>query len=577
MPRASPADTIEIITPHTARILIVDDDDHNRQLLHVMLAAEGFVLRTAATGEEALAMVTREPPHLILLDVMMPGMDGCEVAAILKANVATQNIPIIMITSLDSREDRIRGLKAGAEDFLSKPVDRAELCVQVENLLALKAYGDHYDMYSRRLELAVATHTAALVERTKALEEQVAVCVKQTVTLEERSRDLTRALECAEQAGRVKESLLGTVSHELRTPLNAILGWADMIGRDSGFLHRGVAAIKRNALAQERVIESLLDVSSIDGGLLRLETRATDLRLVVGSAIETVRPAAEAKKLSIVAGGEGPAIVLGDPARLRQVLWHLLSNAVKFTREGGIVRVNLERSGTMVRLEVSDDGIGIAPEFLPQVFSVFAQADQSTSRNHMGLGLGLTVVRRLIEMQGGTVTALSAGTNQGATFIVELPMHNARAGERSGADATAEQPVSKSADLCGVCVLVVDDDADTREIVTTILEAAGASTAVADSGATGLQCLLNRDMDVVVSDIAMPHRDGFAFIKDVRRLSDRDKRRVPVVALTALAGGQERQSILLAGFQAYVAKPVSADNLLRAVASACGRAGRPAA
>jgi signal transduction histidine kinase len=559
--------------------LIVDDEPHSRRLLEVMLAAEGYVLATTATGEEALSKVTLEPPDLILLDLMLPGIDGCQVAASLKGSSATRNIPIIMITALDSREERVRGLKAGAEDFLSRPLDRAELCARVRNLLALKAYGHHYDLYSQRLEGEAASHTAALIERTKALEQQVVLCIEQTTALEERSRDLADALQLAEQAGRAKENLLGRVSHELRTPLNAILGWSEMLGADPNpaLLQRGIPAIRRNALAQERVIASLLDVSSIDAGSLRIDTRPADLRLVVRNAIDIVRPAADAKQLSIVSAGDGPAVVLGDPARLRQVLWHLLSNAVKFTPDGGAIRVHLQAAGGKVRLEVSDDGIGIPPEFLPHAFSGFTQADMSTTRKHPGLGLGLTLVRKLIEMQGGTVTALSPGTDQGATFVVELPRYDARAGEFGGADIIAEPTVSAGADLTGVRVLVVDDDPESREIVSTILEAAGAWTAVADSGATGLQCLLDLDMDVVVSDIAMPDHDGFAFINDVRTLPGEDKRRVPVVALTALASRQERESILVAGFQAHVAKPVLAATLLESVASVCGRAGQPAA
>ena len=355
-----------------------------------MLSREGFVIFTAASGEEALTMVAAEPPDLILLDAMLPGMLGYQVATILKESFATRNIPIIMVTALDTREDRIRGLKAGAEDFLSRPVDRTELCTRVKNLLGLKAHCDHFDLRSQQLEVEVASRTAALVERTKALEEHVALCLEQAVSLEERSRDLTRALTRAEQAGRAKETLLGTVSHELRTPLNAILGWADMMEKDHSpaLLGRALPAIKRNGLAQERVIESLLEVSRIDAGLLQLDTQAADLRLVVNSAIEIVRPAAEAKNLSIVSTGEGPAIVLGDPARLRQVLWHLLSNAVKFTPTGGAVRVDLHSPGKMVRLEVSDDGIGMASEFIPHAFSGFSQADMSTTRKYMGLGLG---------------------------------------------------------------------------------------------------------------------------------------------------------------------------------------------
>lgn len=541
-----------------ARILIVDDEGCKRQVLAAMLGPQGFLILTAQSGEEALTLVARDPPDLIVLDLIMPGMDGCRVAAILKGDFATRHIPIIMVTALDDREARLKGLEAGAEDFLSTPVDRAELCARVRNLLRLKDYGEHFDRYSQRLEGEVASRTADLVES---------------------ARSLTLALERAEHANRVQENLLARVSHELRTPLNSILGWADLLERDTSpaLLHRGLPVIKRNALAQEQVIKSLLDASSIDAGHLRLETRATDLGLVVRTALEIVRPAAGAKRLSIVSTGEGPAIVLGDPARLQQVVWNLLANAVKFTPEGGTIYVHLLSSGGRVRLEVSDDGIGIAPEFLPHVFSEFSQADTSPARKHMGLGLGLTIVRRLIEMHGGTVSAFSAGIDKGVTFAVELPAHDAHPAELAGADMTTGPTSLESGDLTGVRVLVVDDDPDSREIITTILERAGASTALADSGSTGLQRLLDLDLDVVVSDIAMPHRDGMAFIQDVRALPDSEKRRVPAVALTALASEQQRQAILAAGFQHCAAKPVSPENLIRCVASVCGRVGRPGA
>jgi signal transduction histidine kinase len=559
------------VADRAASILIVDDEDQHRHLIERMLMSEGFHLLSASSGEEALAMVAHEPPDLILLDVMMPVMDGYRVARALKGNPATTNIPIIMITALDDRDAKMLGLSAGAEDFLTKPVDRAEVCVRVRNLLRLKAYGEYYDKYSQTLEAEVALRTAELIQRTKTLEQQAAALTRQAALLEEGAHNLAQALERAEQANRAKDTLLMTVSHELRTPLTAILGWADLLeGRpDPALVQRGLQVIKRNALAQTRLVGDLLDTSNIETGKMRLTTRPTDLRLVLFNVLEVVRPAAEAKNISIVTtGDEAPAIVLGDHRRLQQIMWNLLSNAVKFTPDGGTVRVDSQTSETRVRLEVSDNGSGIDPGFLSRVSEQFSQADMSPTRRYGGLGLGLTLVRQLVEMHGGTVEALSAGPGQGATFVVEIPVHHGSAEPLDAAATTAELSSPEVTDLTGVCVLIVDDDADSRTTVAMILEEAGASTVLAESASTGLHCLLHHDVDVVVCEIAMPHRDGVAFIHDVRTLLDDVKRHVPAVALTALARDEDRQWILAAGFQRYASKPVSADHLVRSVAAA---------
>jgi CheY-like chemotaxis protein len=390
--------------------------------------------------------------------------------------------------------------------------------------------------------------------------------------VEERTRDLTLALARAEEANRSKEAFLAIVSHELRTPLNAILGWVELLQRrpDSAMVQRGLPVIRRNALAQARVVEDLLDVSSIEAGKMRVEARLTDLRIVVSNAIEVVQPAAEAKRIAIVeTGGATPAIVLGDPDRLQQIVWNLLANAMKFTPEGGTVHVSTVASAERVRFEVSDNGIGIEAAFLSRVFEPFSQVDMSSTRGYTGLGLGLTLVRTLTELQGGTVRAQSAGMDKGSTFVVELPAHDASIGEDRAIEAsTRVLTPAHSADLTGIRVLIVDDDPDSCESVALILETAGASTIVANSAATGLQALLQHKVDVVLSDIAMPHRDGVAFIQDVRALLDNVKRCVPAVALTALAREEDRHWILASGFQRYAAKPVSADHLVRCVAAA---------
>ena len=555
-----------------ARVLIVDNERPQRRLLEAMLAPEGFLLETAASGEEALAMVAQHAPDLILLDIMMPGMTGHEVVARIKSNPATKHVPVIMVTALDDRDSRLLGLNAGAEDFLTKPVDRAELRARVRNLLRLKAYGDHYDTYSQSLEDEVRSRTADLVEHTKTLDQQSIVLADQAGALEERTRELSAALERAERVSRIRDTLLMTVSHELRTPLNAILGWADILERnvDPALVQRGLPVIKRNAVAQVRVIDDLLDVATIATGQMRLDMRPTDLQSVVTNAIEVVQPAARARNISIVSTGvDAATVVLGDPVRLHQVIWNLLSNAVKFTPEGGTVYVVAHVARERVRLEVSDSGVGIESRFLSSVFEQFFQADGSPTRKYNGLGLGLAIVRELVEMQGGTVEALSAGPNQGATFTVELPVYHGSARPvGAGLGAAMDQLTPEASDLTGVRVLIVDDDPDSRTTAAMILEEAGASTLLAESASTGLHSLQEHDVDVVVSDIAMPHVDGLAFIQGVRTLPDDVKRRVPAIALTALTRDEDREWILAAGFQKYAAKPVSAEHLVQCVAGA---------
>jgi signal transduction histidine kinase len=539
--------TSSLDTSHQPRhVLIVDDEQQNRQLLEAMLAPEGLHLSTAASGEEALAAMRQQPFDLVLLDVGMPGMDGYEVTARLKADPETRNIPIIIITALDDRDARLLGLTAGAEDFLSKPVDRAELSARVRNLLRLRAYGEHFDKYSQRLESDILLRT----------------------------RELAQALGRADQAIQAKDALLQTVSHELRTPLNAILGWADVLERrpEPALLTRGLPIIKRNALAQARVVDNLLDVAGIEAGRMQLEARPTDLRPILAEAIEVVRPASQAKHITIVStAGDPGAIVLGDPVRVHQILWNLLSNAVKFTPDGGTVGVSLRIVGERVCLEVSDSGIGIEPGFLSQVFERFSQSDMSPTRRYSGLGIGLAIVRGLVEMHGGTVQAMSAGPGQGATFIIEFPLHQGTVDTPSEVRHLDQPAPLDRTSLDGVRVLVIDDDEDTCDTIALILETAGASTVVAGSAGRGLQRLIECDVDVVVSDIAMPHRDGLAFIQDVRTLADEAKRRVPVVALTALTSQEDRVLILSAGFQAYLAKPVAPDSLVRCVAAAAAR------
>jgi signal transduction histidine kinase/ActR/RegA family two-component response regulator len=377
----------------------------------------------------------------------------------------------------------------------------------------------------------------------------------------ERTADLANALQHAEEANRAKEAFLATVSHELRTPLNAILGWADILERrpEPALLKRALPVIIRNAQAQARVMGDLVDVSSIAAGKMRLEPQTVDLGALVTNTVDVVQAAADAKRLILNIDAMPSMIVWGDPARLQQIIWNLLSNATKFTPEGGSIHVGASTVDGNACIEVTDTGVGIESQFLGCVFDRFSQADASTTRGYSGLGLGLAVVRHLVELHGGSVRAESGGPGRGSTFTVQIPL------QLYGRLAVEEPEMD--VDLHGLRVLVVDDDADSRETVSVILEAAGATIVRADSANRGLERMSEDEVDVIVSDIAMPRRDGFAFIEDVRRLADPKLRRTPAIALTAFAREEDRRRILSAGFQKHVPKPVTAAQLVQSVAS----------
>lgn len=372
----------------------------------------------------------------------------------------------------------------------------------------------------------------------------------------------------AERASRSRDEFVATLSHELRSPLNAVLGWAQLLQRPSRTpeqIDKGLETIGRNARVLSQIISDLLDVSRIAAGKLRLDATAVDLPAIIGAAMEDIRASAEAKGIELRAAfAPIAAVVVGDPARLQQVVWNLVSNAVKFTPRGGRVDVALAQNGNHVTIGVADTGAGIDPDFLPRLFERFRQADSSTARRHGGLGLGLSIVKHLVELHGGRVRAESAGIGRGARFVVELPVE-ATSGRRAGARA-AEAPASWEAPcLAGKKVLVVDDEPDARDLVRRMLEECGAQVSTAGSALEAIQVLAREDADMLVSDIGMPGQDGYALIREIRAGVSGTKD-VPAVALTAFARPEDRQRALEAGYQAHLAKPVEAPELLSTAA-----------
>ncbi|HEV2667200.1 MAG TPA: ATP-binding protein, partial [Blastocatellia bacterium] len=388
----------------------------------------------------------------------------------------------------------------------------------------------------------------------------------------------------AELANRLKDEFLATVSHELRSPLNSILGWARMLSEkrlDEAKSARALEIIYRSALAQNQLIGDLLDVSRIIAGKSRLEMRVVDLPPIIEAATDAARPAADAKKIRLVSAldpAAGP--VSGDPDRLQQVVWNLLSNAVKFTPVEGQIEVRLEREGAHVRLTVSDTGEGIEPEFLPFVFDRFRQFESRPARVHGGLGLGLAIVRHLVELHGGKVSAASRGRGQGATFIVTLPLAAPRKEssdiERDRLAGAGEIPQSHAPSpgrLRDLRVLLVDDEPDARNLLGLILTSYEAEVRDCASAAEALQMLDEWRPDVLVSDIGMPFEDGYELMRKVRAREPERGGLIPALALTAYARAEDARRALEAGYQAHVPKPVAPDELATVVASLAGRGG----
>jgi len=384
----------------------------------------------------------------------------------------------------------------------------------------------------------------------------------------------------AERAGRTKDDFLATLGHELRTPLNAVLGWTHVLRRSNGLppdLVNGLSVIERNARAQARIIEDLLDMSSIISGKVRLNLRPLELAAVISATVESLGPALEAKGLRLEVKLDPAAAALqGDPHRLQQVLWNLLSNAIKFSGRNGRIAVVLSQRDSHLQVEVVDHGEGIDPAFLPLVFDRFRQADPSSTRRHGGLGLGLSIVKQLVELHGGSISATSAGKGKGATFRVSLP--TPAAADRPLAPSTATPP--KGADaagtlaandrratgLDGLKVLVVDDESDARALIARLLRDCNASVATAGSAPEAMSALMQQAPDVLISDIGMPEEDGLALIRRIRTLPS-PWGSVPAIALTAYARVEDRINAIHAGYQLHLAKPVEPVELVAMVQS----------
>jgi signal transduction histidine kinase len=510
------------MAPLRPLILVVDDHDAGRFAKAHMVRRAGYRVIEAANGRDAIRMANEQAPDLILLDVNLPDISGLDVCRVLKESGSAPPVQVLQLSSTAiSDGDRVRGLEGGADAYLTEPVNAEIVLATIEALLRVRA-----------AELRLA----------------------ESVALERKAR------EEAERANRFKDQFLATLSHELRTPLNAMTGWIWQLrqGRpDEATYNRALDALERSTATQLRLINDLLDISRIDRGKIELQRTVVDLETVVRASADGVERQAQARGVTFDVSTE-PAHVNGDPARLSQVVTNLLTNAIQFSERGSSVSVSLRVEGTEAVIRVIDQGQGIIPELLPHVFDAFRQGEGGFARHHGGLGLGLAIVRQLVMLHHGTVTAASEGKGKGATFTVRVPLgtqqdESTDAGARTG-------PIT----LEGLRVLVVDDEEDSRAWIRSLVETAGGTADVASSAAEALAAMAIRQYDLLLSDIGMPHRDGLDLLHDARRRGWS----IPAIAVTAFASNDDTRRILAAGYYDVVTKPVDADLFLQAVENA---------
>lgn len=508
-----------------------------------------------------------------------------EVAQIALKRVLAAGRPLRLTDSDPPLRDAIEG-PDDLRSFLGAPIlSGAGVCGWVCLLNKLNA--DDFSEADERLAATFATQVAVAYENARLYTEAQkhttelrAEMAERKQAEEERAQLLIReqaARSEAEQANRAKDQFLATLSHELRTPLSAILGWSQLVrtGKlEEEQMARAFETIERNARSQSQLIDDLLDVTRIITGKLQIELRQVDLSKVIEAAIDSVRPAYETKGIRFkLTGEQGPCLVRGDANRLQQIFWNLFSNAVKFTPASGSVNVKVKQRASRVEVSITDTGLGIDAKFLPFIFERFRQADGSTTRAHGGLGLGLAIVRHLVELHTGDVKVESDGQGHGSTFIVTLPL--ATKPLKAVGDASVSDNDIRPADyanaLNGMRILVVDDEADSRDLLSAILTRCGGEVRCSESAAEALRALKNWQPDVLVSDIGMPVEDGYSLIKSLRKLRSRRAKQIPAVALTAYATSEDRARALAAGFQMHLAKPIEPKSLIRSIAAAGGR------
>ena len=571
--------------------------------------------RCVVTKADYLAHLNQDV-DLIIADYRTPELPALEALQILQE--VALNIPLVVINGSPRVAVAVEHMKAGAADYLidltelPKAVEQAltshpqqqpqtELQtlitenadgiivvdrhrrVQFINSAALTLLGRQAEellnqpfgfpvVGSDYMEVDLPSKTGDRVAQMRVTEiswqgNAYLVSLRDITELKRAEAERIQLLEQAQAANRAKDEFLAVLSHELRTPLNPILGWTQLLQNrqlNEAQTEKALAIIERNANLQVQLIDDLLDVSRIIQGRLKLQNSPINLKTVIANALETVQLAAQAKSIQIQTHLAPVGLVQGDPTRLQQIIWNLLSNAIKFTPASGCVEVRLAAIGTDVQIQISDTGQGIASQFLPYVFDYFRQADSATTRSFGGLGLGLAIVRQLVELHGGSVTADSPGIGKGATFTVTLPML-ASQGETSAREpAATAQP-----NLAGVRVLVVDDEADTRDLLVFVLEPVGMVVKTAASAAEALKLIELFRPQLLISDIGMPGMDGYELIRAIRALPLQQSG-IPALSLSAFSSDSDRQRSLEAGFNEHLTKPTDLERLVSIIAQIIG-------
>lgn len=612
--------------------MAVDDNPAALYATTRVLRSAGYEVVQATTGSAALAAAPQV--DLVVLDINLPDIDGFEVCRRLRASPDTAQLPVLHLSATFTQtSDFELGLEAGADSYLTRPVEAPVLLATVRTLL----FARHADFIRRGLDAKLRTmfklapiSIAMLDQSLKYESVNPAFCTLtgyapeelvgfpaatvfgsdatvfelapkegrlvfarkdgSTVHAEwrlaaeaisgahilvltdisyqvrnesERENLLARekdARALAERSNHLKDEFLATLSHELRNPLNAILGWATILGRAEGLppnVLRGVQAIERNSKLQAQMIADLLDYAGITFGKIRLTASTIDPYSAVRAAVDVVHAAAVSQKVEIrTSFGEESVAVEADPARMQQIVWNLLTNAIKFSSPGGIVEVHAARFGESFQLVVRDHGRGISPLFLPRIFERFSQQDSSSTKSYGGLGLGLAIVKQLVDLHGGSIEVFSGGEGRGATFTVTMPLS-----DKKPAVPLSESQLARSLNLSDVVALVVDDDADARDLTKQVLSDAGATVIIVSNAQAALDGVKNSGANILISDISMPGRDGYELIRSVRA-NGFGVDVLPALAVTAFARMQDRAEALAAGFQDHMVKPIDPSELI---------------
>ena len=531
----SPLDDAGVFIPilNEARLLVVDDEESLRITTAAIFEKEGYIVDTASSGDEAIDLLNKADYDLVLTDLHMEGGDGLSVL-----NQIRRHAPLtisVVLTGFASVESAIAALQEGAYDYLVKPCD-------IESMKHTIRRGVEH----RRLMLAEQKARTDLQQLNLDLEQRI----------EERTAELKRLNAELAEANRAKDVFLATLSHELRTPLTPVVGWIKLLRSgtlDEKSIAQALDAIERNAWLQSRLIDDLLDTSRIATGKLHFEPKPTDLNAVVKAAVDTVRASAAARNIDLsMSLWPSSLVVMGEPVRLQQIAWNLVSNAIKFTDPGGKVSVTTGLTDGQAQLVVADTGVGIAPEFLPHVFDRFRQADGSTSRRHGGLGLGLAIVDALAKMHGGLMEAQSEGQGRGSCFTFRI-------GLAPTEKIAFERVEEKVHSLRGLHVLIVEDSEDTLELLSAIFQREGANVTTASSAAEALNQAVMKRPNIIVSDIGMPETDGYQLLEQMRLIPGLSG--VPAIAISGYASEEDRQHALSVGYLALVPKPIDVDVL----------------